>query len=79
MAAKKPIVATDLPSIREVLHNGRNAILVEPDNPEALAEGIKRVLDNPELANSIAAQARKDVEDYTWEKRSKKILQFINK
>ena len=37
------IVAMNLPSFREVL-NEENCILVEPDNPKALAEGIKKAL-----------------------------------
>ena len=43
MASKRPIVASDLPTIREIL-NEENAILVEPGNPKALAEGIEKVL-----------------------------------
>ena len=77
MAAKKPIVASNLPSIREIL-NGKNAILVEPDNPKALAEGIKLALKNPDLSVKISKQAYKDVKKYTWEKRAKKILNFSN-
>src|SRR5262249_13241169 len=37
MAAGRPIVASDLPSLREVLTGGRNAVLVPPDDPGALA------------------------------------------
>ena len=39
MAAEKPIVATRLPTVMEVLFDGVNAILTEPDNPAALAQG----------------------------------------
>jgi glycosyltransferase involved in cell wall biosynthesis len=78
MAAKRPIVATDLPSIREILKDGRNAVLVGPDDPGALAEGIRRVLEDTELAASIADHAHEDVKEYTWDKRSERILQFMN-
>ncbi len=73
MAAGKPIVASDLPSIREVL-NEQNAVLAEPDNPLKLAESIKKVLENNELAENIADRALSDVRDYTWQKRAEKIL-----
>ena len=76
MASKRPIIASDLPSFREVL-NQNNAVLVEPDNPRALAEGVKRVLENPDLAKRISEQAYKDVQKYTWERRAKKIIKFI--
>lgn len=76
MASKRPIVASDLPSIREIL-NESNAILVKPDDPDSLAEGIKKVLENPELAEKISAKAFQDVQQYTWQKRAEKVLNFI--
>ena len=76
MASRRPIVASDLPVIREVLNHG-NAILVEPGNPEALAEGICVVLDNEELADRIVEKAYSEVYQYTWLMRAKGILEFI--
>jgi len=76
MAVGRPIVASDLPSIREIL-NESNAVLVESSNPHELAEGIKKVLSNKELADRISKQALKDVESYTWEKRAENITRFI--
>lgn len=73
MASERPIVASDLPSIREVL-NENNAILVEPNNPEALADGIKQVLADSQLADKLARQALADVHNYTWQKRAEKII-----
>lgn len=77
MAARRPIVASDLPSIREIL-NKENAVLIEPDNPEALARGMKEVLRSPQLSDKIVARAFQDVQEYTWEKRVEKILFFLN-
>ncbi|MCX6731757.1 MAG: glycosyltransferase family 4 protein [Candidatus Parcubacteria bacterium] len=77
MASGVPIVASDLPSIREIL-NKNNAVLVEPNNPAALTERIKNMLQNPELADKISKQAYLDVQNYTWEKRAEKILDFVN-
>ncbi len=76
MASGVPIVATNLPVIKEVL-NENNALLVEPDNPESLKTGIETILTNPELASKLASQAKFDVEQYAWTKRAKKIIQFI--
>ena len=78
MASRRPIVASDLPSLREVLRDGENAILVEPDDPKALAEGIQRVLDDPDLTRRISKQAYSEVKQYSWEGRAKTILEFIN-
>lgn len=73
MASGRPIVASDLPSIREIL-NENNAVLVEPNSPVKLAEGIKRVLMDNILAEKIANQALIDVRNYTWQKRAEKII-----
>jgi glycosyltransferase involved in cell wall biosynthesis len=78
MASKRPIVASDLPSIREVLSDGENAILVEADNPKALARGIIRLLEDRELAHRISEQSYRDVQSYSWDKRSKHIIRFIS-
>ncbi len=77
MASGVPIVASDLPSIREVL-NENNSILVEPNNSEDLAKGIKRALEDPNLSSRISKQAFFDIKNYTWEKRADKIIDSIS-
>jgi glycosyltransferase involved in cell wall biosynthesis len=78
MATKKPIVATDLLSTKEILRDRENAILVKPNDPEALASGIRLVLEDKELAKRISENAYKEVcEKYTWEKRAEKILSIL--
>jgi glycosyltransferase involved in cell wall biosynthesis len=66
MAAGVPIVASALPSLREVLRHDRNALLVEPGNPVSLAQGLQKVLSRSALADKIAERARVDVAKYTW-------------
>jgi glycosyltransferase involved in cell wall biosynthesis len=75
MAAEVPTVATDLPSIREVLRHGQNAWLVEPNSPEALAQGIQHLLSNCDLALKLAANARSEMEKYSWQNRALTILE----
>jgi glycosyltransferase involved in cell wall biosynthesis len=77
MASRRTIIASDLPSLGEVLRDGENAILVEPDDPRALAEGIKKVLDDPDLARSISEQAYSEVSQYSWEERARRIIRFV--
>jgi glycosyltransferase involved in cell wall biosynthesis len=77
MAAERPIVASDLPSIREVLDE-ELAEMVPADDPKALAVGIKAALHGEELSKSRVDKARKKVEEFTWEKRANKIIDFIN-
>jgi glycosyltransferase involved in cell wall biosynthesis len=78
MAAGVPIVASDLPSTREILTPEVNAVLVPPNNPQALAAGIQRVLEDRDLANRIAQKALEDVMQFSWKKRAEKIIIFLN-
>jgi len=77
MAAGVPILATDLPSIREVLRHGENAWLVPPGDPKALTEGIRHLLENSNLAERLARQAKEDVRQYTWKRRAAVILRHV--
>ena len=77
MASGTPIVATDLPSIREILRDGENAVLVEPENTKALAEGITRVLSDPHLARRISERAYDEVGQYRWDERAWRIIEFV--
>ncbi len=78
MASNRPIVASDLPSLREVL-NESNSELVEPDSPTALAEGIMKVLDDKKIGDRLARKALQDVREFSWARRAKQILKFIEK
>jgi glycosyltransferase involved in cell wall biosynthesis len=74
MAAGRPIVATDFPVVREVLRDGETAVLVPPDNAEALGEGIQRVLVSPGLCQRVARGARDAAQGYSWNARARTIL-----
>lgn len=54
MSAEKPIVTTGVGGIPEVVLDHEEAIIVEAMNPSALADGIRELIDDPELARSIA-------------------------
>ena len=77
MAAQRPIVASDLPSLREILRDGENACLVPPDDSIALAEGVMRVMNDPALQARLIAAAYADVQGYTWNKRTQQIITTI--
>lgn len=74
MAAARPIVATSISSVKEVLKDGVNCVLVAPDSVNSLFAGIKKVLDDGGLANKLSKNAKADIKKYTWEERVKKIL-----
>lgn len=53
MAAGTPVVASDISGYRDVARPGREAVLVAPNDPAALADGLRRVLDDPILAGRL--------------------------
>ena len=61
MAAGRPILATRIAPLLEILEHGRNAYLVQPSSPAALAEGIAWMLANPEQREQLGRQARQDL------------------
>jgi len=69
MATGRPIVASDLPSIREVLTHEENALLVPPGEPEALAAAVERLFGDAALSERLAARAFEHVRNYSWESR----------
>ena len=62
-ACTRPIVATDVPGCREIARNGVNALLVPPNDAEALAEAIDRLAGDAELRHRFGAAGRRMVED----------------
>lgn len=77
MASGVPIVASRTDAISEIL-SAKNAILVDPDSPEALARGILHAIENTAHSDTIAQQARKDVLHYDWSVRTESIVNFLN-
>lgn len=57
-ACGRPIVATDVPGNRDVALADRNALLVPPSSPLALAEALKRLATDPEMRRLMAAASR---------------------
>ncbi len=76
MASNKPIVASDLPSLREVLSENI-CVFAKPDNVESFAGVIQNIIQNEELAHSLSEKAFNAVEHYTWKNKAENILHVI--
>ena len=77
MAVERGIVSADLDSIREVLNEG-NAVLVEPGNLSEWKMEIEKLLADESRRLALGAQARKDVEQFTWIKREERVMSVLN-
>lgn len=75
MASGRPLVATRLPAVTEVVRDGEHALLVPPDDAPALTAALLRLRQDAGLRQSLAANARATVlERYTWGVRARRIL-----
>lgn len=72
---QKPIVSTPLPVMHEQIMSGENGLIAKDSTPEALAESIKLLLDNPELQEKFIEALRHEACDNTGELQ--KLYDFI--
>jgi glycosyltransferase involved in cell wall biosynthesis len=78
MHARRPIVASAHPTIREILQDGQNALLIEPGNVESIAAAIHRLIVDPALGRRIAEQAYSDAARYSMPQKCAAIKQFLS-
>ncbi|HCU98858.1 MAG TPA: hypothetical protein DGM69_05865 [Chloroflexi bacterium] len=79
MASKRPIVAANLPSLREVVVDQETALLFNPDDPNSLAKAIRLLQVDSELSKELVANAVLVSRKYTWNNRANNILEFVHK
>ena len=65
MASGTPVVASNVTSIPEVV--GDAGLLVDPQDVSALAQAVRRILDEPELAAALRARGLERAADFTWD------------
>lgn len=78
MACGLPLVASDLPSLRELLTDGEDAVLVAPDDARALAAGLRRVLDDDGLRRRMGERLRARAAGHTWDARAARLLRWMD-
>ena len=66
MACGLIIVSTNVGGIPHLLADEVNALLIPPQNPQAMTAAIQRVLTESDLAESLPQNARKDIEKFDW-------------
>jgi glycosyltransferase involved in cell wall biosynthesis len=81
MAMSKPVVATNIDGITEQITHGKEGVLVQPRDPDALAEAVIKVLSRKEYSKAIGLAARKRAEEeFSVEKmlaETEKVYSFL--
>jgi glycosyltransferase involved in cell wall biosynthesis len=76
MAYGLPIIASDLPVLREILEHERNALLVDPQDLAAWERALRRLVQDRSLRMRLGRTARTTfLQKYTWEQRARKIVE----
>ncbi|MHA1694076.1 MAG: glycosyltransferase, partial [Candidatus Helarchaeota archaeon] len=77
LAVGVPIIAAGSLSIKEVLKNEYNSIIVDSNDPKDWAHSIVKIKSNNELKAKLIFNSAKSACEYTWDKRAEKIFNFI--
>jgi glycosyltransferase involved in cell wall biosynthesis len=75
MAAGLPVIASDLPKWREIVCGTGCGLVVDPDEPEALAAAIEKLLRDPERAEEMGKRGRAAViERFNWDREAPRLF-----
>jgi phosphatidylinositol alpha-mannosyltransferase len=76
MAAGAPIVASNIPGYRDVVTHGEQGLLVEAQDPEAIASAIGQVLDSADLRESMRLAGQAKARLYDWPRVAAQVLDY---
>ena len=76
MAAGRPVVATNNEGFASVVDDGVQGLLVPPKDDEALAQALKRLLDDPDLRQRLAAEGARKSQQYGADRVATRVLQY---
>ena len=74
MAMGKPVISSAQGQIKDIIKNGENGLLIEPDDPDGLAKAILELGRDKTKMSNMGMKARATVENYTWEANARKVL-----
>ncbi|HLC19746.1 MAG TPA: glycosyltransferase family 4 protein [Candidatus Nanoarchaeia archaeon] len=76
VACKTPVITTKLPELEEIFENGTDILLVQPNDAEQLAAGIKQLLDELSLGEQLAHHAWTRIADFDVKKITDEFLKL---
>jgi phosphatidyl-myo-inositol alpha-mannosyltransferase len=76
MAAGAPIIASNIPGYRDVLAHGVEGLLVQPQDPAAVADGISQLLANPHVRETMRMAGQAKARLYDWPRVGAQVLEY---
>ena len=76
MASGTPVITSNVSSLPEVV--GDAALLIDPNKPEAIFDAMRRVLTEPELAQSLRARGLERVRQFSWERSIRRVREIYD-
>lgn len=77
MAHGKPVIAVEGQGIADVVRNNQTGILVKPRDAACVADAIRTLLDNPQMAREMGSRGRELVyNDFSWDKNAQQLLEL---
>ncbi len=73
-AAGTPVIASDIAGYRDVVRDGVDGVLVPPADPQALAETLRDLYEEPERRAEMARAAADDVQRFAWPRVAQEVL-----
>ncbi|MDX1734143.1 MAG: glycosyltransferase family 4 protein [Halioglobus sp.] len=68
LACGLPVISTRVGGVPFILEHGRNALLVPPDDPQAMADAVEALVRDRDLRQRLREEGRREVEQYSWER-----------
>ena len=76
MACGKPIIATNVGGLKELVRNGKEGMLIDPKKPDQLEKAIAKLISSPNLIKSLGDNAYRRAQNYSWEKTGQELFKF---
>ena len=78
LAAGLPVVAANVPTLKEIIESSNCGVLVDPSSPESIAQGVLRLITNNSLRKEFGENGRMSCENkYNWNNESKKLQNLL--
>jgi glycosyltransferase involved in cell wall biosynthesis len=77
-AAGKAVVASDMGGLAENIDDGINGLKVGPQ-PASIADGLIRLLDDPDLSERLAREGRVKLDQFTWQESAARLIRVYDK